>query len=124
METIPFDSGVRSYRLGAGILKFNPSDPNVYARFLASLDRLAALESELKTAETDPVTAMYAADKQVKAILSEVFGPENDMDAIFSGISLLAVGENGRRLLTNFLAAIEPILHEGIRRCAEAEAAR
>lgn len=124
METILFDSGVKTYRVGAGTLKFNPTDPNVYARFLSSLDSLTDLEKSL-CAPADgiaAVTALEAADKKVKAILGRVFGPENDMDAIFSGVSLLAVGDNGQRLLTNFLAAIEPILSDGARRCAQAEA--
>lgn len=124
METILFDSGVRSYRVGTGILKFNPTDPNLYARFLDSLDRLTDLEKELTAASTgaEAVNALRNADTRVKSILAEVFGPENDMNDIFSGVSLLAVGDNGQRLLTNFLGAIEPILSDGARRCAAAEA--
>lgn len=124
METILFDTGLRSYRIGTGILKFNPTDPNLYARFLDGLDRLTDLEKELTAASTgaEAVKALRDADTKVKTILTEVFGPENDMNAIFSGVSLLAVGDNGQRLLTNFLAAMEPILSEGARRCAAAEA--
>ena len=124
METILFDAGVKSYRLGAGILKFNPTDPNLYARFLDSLDQLTDLEKELSGTATgaEAVNALRCADTRVKAILTEVFGPENDMNAIFSGVSLLAVGDNGQRLLTNVLAAVEPILSDGARRCAAAEA--
>jgi len=124
METILFDSGVKTYRVGAGVLKFNPTDPNVYARFLSSLDSLTDLEKSLSAPKDGlaAITALREADTKVKAILSQVFGPENDMDAIFSGVSLLAVGDNGQRLLTNFLAAMEPILSDGARRCAQAEA--
>ncbi len=124
METVLFDSGVKTYRVGAGILKFNPTDPNVYARFLDSLDRLTALEADLSAAATGEaaILALREADRRAKAVLGEVFGPENDMDAIFSGMNLLAVGDNGQQLLANFLAAIEPILSDGARRCAQAEA--
>lgn len=123
MEKLSFDSGIRTYRVGAGVLKFNPTDPNVYARFLEALDRLETLEEELTAASGgEAVAALARADKTVKDILSRVFGPGNDMDAVFGGVSLLAVGENGERLVTNFLAAVEPVLAEGARRCAAAEA--
>ena len=42
MEKLTFDSGIRSYRAGAGVLRFNPSDPNLYARFLQVLEDEAA----------------------------------------------------------------------------------
>lgn len=125
MEKLTFDTGVKSYKVGAGVLKFNPTDPNVYARFLETLDSLSALESELtKTSGADAVAALSGADKTIKERLSYIFGPGNDMEAIFCGVSLLAVGDNGERLITNFLAAIEPILSAGARQCAAAEAAK
>ena len=125
MEKLTFDTGVKSYRVGAGVLKFNPSDPNIYARFLETLDSLSALEKELtKTSGQEAVTALAGADKAIKEKLSYVFGPGNDLEAVFSGVSLLAVGDNGERLITNFLAAVEPILSEGARVCAAAEAAK
>ena len=35
MEKLRFDNGVKSYRLGScGVLRFNPSDPNLYARLM------------------------------------------------------------------------------------------
>ena len=124
MEKLTFDTGIKSYKVGAGTLKFNPTDPNVYARFLETLDALSALEASLRgTADADAITALAQADQEVKSRLSYVFGPGNDLDAIFQGVSLLAVGSNGQRLMTNFLAAIEPILSEGARACAAAEVA-
>ncbi len=126
METLNFDTGVCSYRIGQGVLRFNPTDPNVYARFLEAADRLNALEeSILRQAQTEPVIPLLAwADAQIKALLAEIFGGDNDFSAIFGGVNLLAVGENGERLITNFLAAIEPVLTEGARRCAAQEAAK
>jgi len=125
MEKLNFDTGVKTYKVGAGVLKFNPSDPNVYARFLEVLDALSTLEEEL-TASTgqEAVAALSKADRTLKEQLNHVFGPGNDLNAVFSGVSLLAVGENGERLITNFLAAIEPILSAGARACAAAEAAK
>ena len=125
MEKLTFDTGVRTYKVGAGVLKFNPTDPNVYARFLETLDSLADLEKELtQSSGQEAIAALAHADQQIKARLSYVFGPGNDLETVFSGVSLLAVGTNGERLITNFLAAIEPILSEGARACAAAEAAK
>ena len=125
MEKLTLDTGVRSYKVGAGVLKFNPTDPNVYARFLEMLDGLSGLEPELaQHAGADAITALARADKELKTRLSHVFGPGNDLEAVFSGVSLLAVGANGERLITNFLAAMEPILRDGARACAAAEAAK
>lgn len=125
MEKLTFDTGMKTYKVGAGVLKFNPTDPNVYARFLETLDSLAQLEEELtRHSGQEAITALARADQQIKERLSYVFGPGNDLESVFSGVSLLAVGANGERLITNFLAALEPILSEGARACAAAEAAR
>lgn len=124
MEKLTFDSGVRAYRVGGGVLRFNPTDPNLYARFLEALEQLTALEARLTDAAQGQgvIPALQEADTAVKEILARVFGPGNDLDAVFGGVNLLAVGSNGERLLTNFLAALEPILSQGARQCARAEA--
>jgi len=125
MEKLTLDTGVKSYKVGAGVLKFNPTDPNVYARFLETLDSLSGLEAELsRHSGADAIAALSQTDKELKSRLTYVFGPGNDLEAVFSGVSLLAVGANGERLITNFLSAIEPILSEGAHRCAAAEAAQ
>ena len=75
MEKIQFDSGVRSYRInGGGILRFNPSDPNLYSRFLEAVEKLQEAEKELtRQAETaqaqDIVKLMTQADEKMKNIL-------------------------------------------------------
>ena len=120
MEKLLFDSGIKTYKVGAGTLKFNPTDPNLYARFLEVLEELSALEKTLPQGD-NAIAALAQTDKEVKARLSYVFGPGNDVQGVFSGVSLLAVGANGERLITNFLAAIEPILSAGARACAAAE---
>ena len=123
MEKLLFDSGIKTYKVGAGTLKFNPTDPNLYARFLEVLEELSALEQTLPQGD-NAIAALAQTDKEVKARLSYVFGAGNDVDGVFGGVSLLAVGANGERLITNFLAAIEPILSQGARVCAAAEAAK
>ena len=127
MEKISFDSGVRSYKInGAGVLRFNPGDPNVYARFLEAADKLQEVETALVAeAKTLPeadggavVQLLNRADREMKGVLSWVFGQENDFDKILGGVNLLAVADNGQRVVTNLLEALQPILVEGAERCA------
>ena len=132
MEKIQFDSGVRSYRInGGGILRFNPGDPNLYSRFLEAVGKLQEAEKELtRQAETaqaeDIVKLMQQADEKMKNILGWVFGESNDFHKLLGGVNLLAVADNGERVVTNLFAALEPVLVEGAKRCAgqQAEQAR
>ena len=132
MEKIQFDSGVRSYRInGGGILRFNPGDPNLYSRFLEAVGKLQEAEKELtRQAETaqaqDVVKLMTQADEKMKNILGWVFGESNDFHKLLGGVNLLAVADNGERVVTNLFAALEPVLVEGAKRCAgqQAEKAR
>ena len=129
MEKIQFDSGVKQYRInGNGVLQFNPSDPNVYARFLEAAEKIRALEQQLqdkaKAAQTEDtgtqvVKLMAEADKQMKDILNWVFGEGNDMDTILGGVNLLAVAANGQRVVTNLFEALQPILVAGAQSCAK-----
>lgn len=118
MKKISFDSGVRAYRLGEGVLRFNPGDPNVYARFLEGADKLRDAEQELAASREDPLTALQKADSRMKEILGWIFGPGNDFEAMLAGVNLLAVAENGERVVTNLFAALEPVLVAGAEACA------
>lgn len=127
MEKLVFDSGVKEYRInGEGVLRFNPSDPNLYARFLDALDKVKALEQELigKAQELEAsenqeqngavvLRLMQDADRQIKRVLTEVFGAGNDFDQVLGGVNLLAVAGNGERVITNFLAALQPVMVAG-----------
>ena len=132
MEKIQFDSGLRSYCINGGeVLRFNPCDPNLYARFLESIEKLKEVEAELTrqaVPETvqgeDVVKLMQQADEKMKNVLNWVFGGENDFHKILRGINLLAVAENGERVVTNLFGALEPVLVEGAKRCAGEEAAK
>lgn len=118
MRKISFDSGVQSYKLGQGVLRFNPGDPNVYARFMEGADKLRAVEKDFETASEDVLTAIRKADRQMKQILGWIFGPGNDFESMLGGVNLLAVAENGERVVTNLFAALEPILVAGAEACA------
>ena len=133
MEKLIFDSGIREFQInGNGVLRFNPADPNVYARLMESGEKIKSVEEKLlaRAKELIPegneeaggpvvVQLMTEADKETKKILAYIFGEENDFDAIFAGCSTMAVCSNGERALTNFLNALLPVVQEGAEKCAK-----
>ena len=133
MEKLIFDNGMREFQINNnGVLRFNPADPNVYARFMESAEKFKSVESELLAkakelipAETETMSGatvirlMAEADKEIKGILTYIFGTENDFEEIFAGVNLMAVSSNGERILTNFMNALLPIVQEGAERCAK-----
>lgn len=131
MEILNFDSGIKEYQLGnCGILRFNPSDPNVYARFMEAADNISAIEDKLvedakALGETpdggDALKLMAQMDADVKTELNHVFGGTNDFNEIMRGVNLLAVASNGERVITNLLNALEPIMRSGAEQYANNE---
>lgn len=133
MEKLIFDSGIREFQINNnGVLRFNPGDPNVYARLMESGEKIQKVESELLAKAETTISAdqeenngaamlqlMAEADRKVKEILAWIFGADNDFDKIFAGVNLMAVGSNGERVLTNFLSALLPIVQEGAEKCAQ-----
>ena len=65
---------------------------------------------------------MRETDLKVKEKLNEVFGLDNDFDVILQRVNLMAVGENGERIITNLLAALGPLVEEGAKRFYENKA--
>ena len=131
MEKLTFDSGIREFEInGSGVLRFNPGDPNVYARLLGAMDEIKAVEADLvekaKCVQDDDGAAvlrlMAQADKRMKEILSGVFGNENDFDQILGGVNVMAVCGNGERAITNLLNALTPIIQDGAEKCAKQQA--
>ena len=119
MEQIQFDSGMVSYRVnGKGELRFNPADPNLYARFMQLGEKLSQMENQLNEIR-DPAAQLQQADAKIKELLGWVFGAHNDFNALLDGVSLLAVATNGCRVLDNLLQALEPILAAGVRQYAQ-----
>ncbi len=134
MEKLTFDTGIREYDVnGRGVLRFNPSDPNVYDRFFRAADDFRRIEQELTDGGLEGlegqalaegmVRRMEETDRKVKRTLNEVFGEPNDFDALLEGVNLMAVASNGERVVTNLLAALAPVLEQGARECAEQSAA-
>ena len=127
MEKLQFDSGVKSFRInGGGVLRFHPGDPNLYSRFLEAVDKFKALEQELTQCcakeKADILHVLEDADGKMKKLLNWVFGGDNDFHKLLEGVNLLAVADNGERVITNLLQALEPVLLEGARRCAGQQA--
>ena len=128
MQQINFDNGVKAYKINEdGVLRFNPGDPNLYARFLDAADKIQEIENNMaaKGKEIDEndgagsLRLLAEADRQIKEILSWVFGKNNDFDEIMGGVNLMAVAGNGERVITNLLSALTPILEKGAKKCAE-----
>lgn len=111
MEQLTIDTGLREYAVnggpehGGGVLRFNPSDPNVYSRFCTLQNQLQELEQQVQAQSptgTDAIQLLAQADQRAK--------------------ELLAVAGNGERVITNLFAALQPILEAGARQCADAKA--
>lgn len=138
MEQLNFDSGVKEYKVnGNGILRFNPSDPNVYGRFLEAMSKIKEVETSAaeeakkinpqngaQEAGEAAIRIMCETDRKMKAILNEIFGHGNDFNEILGGVNLMAVAGNGNRVVNNVIDALQPILEEGIKACADDEIAQ
>lgn len=127
MKKIKFDTGLQEIAIGGGVLRFNPQDPNLYARFLEATEKLVAVEQEMvskgeATDSSQVVVVLREADRKMKDILNWVFGTGNDFDAILGGVNLLAVGANGQRVVTNLFHALEPVILDSAKACAKTQA--
>ena len=126
-KNIQLDTGIEEFSLGGGELRFNPGDPNLYARFLDTGEKNKALERSLvekaaacdgENAPEELIRLMRQADTVMKQHLNVVFGEGNDFEQLLRGVNLLAVATNGQRVITNLFDALEPILVQGAQRCA------
>lgn len=132
MKKITIDFGVEEFEINNGkVLRFNPSDINVYSRLMASMDKVAAIEEQLvekaaamrqEYAAEQGLRLLAEADAKMKAVLQEIFGANNDFDDIFEGVNLMSVASNNERVITNFLAAIMPIIEKGVQKAAREQA--
>ena len=129
MKQLTIDTGVQEFEInGSGVLRFNPSDPNVYNRFFAAETTLTELDAEaqkrMEQIEADfpddnqrvgaELAVLAEYDRKIKEVLNGVFGAGNDFDEILHGVNLAAVAGNGRRVVT--------IIREGAERSMEEKA--
>lgn len=61
-------------------------------------------------------------DRRIKTMLGEVFGKQNDFDALLDGVNLAGLGGNGRPVVQNLLDALAPVLQRGAQATLEATA--
>ena len=133
MKKFTIDTGIEEFEINEGkILRFNPSDINLYKRFIDAQGEILAVEKKLvekaeaagdnMTGET-VILLLSEADAEMKAIFNHVFGEGNDFNDIFEGVNLMSVAGNGERVVTNFVAAITPTIEEGAKKAAHAQAA-
>lgn len=125
-QILNIDTGIKEYEInGNGLLRFNPSDPNVYNRFPALAKNMQKIAEEFEEKNKVASTAearleiMAEYDERAKKELSHVFGEENDFDKLLGGVSVLAVSSNGEYVVTNVINALMPIVKEGAERYAE-----
>ena len=136
MDNFIIDSGIKEYQINSkGILRFNPSDPNVYARFVDATKKIHAVEQQMaekakilsdkgsENAGEETLQIMRETDKQMKAILNEIFGHENDFDKLLENVNLMAVATNGERVISNLMNALQPIMEAGAKACVSQEVA-
>ncbi len=123
MENLTIDYGMKEFAVNGGaILRFNPSDPNLYSRFKKLGADISAMEKEVATSEGDTIDLMNQFDKRVKAMLAQTFGPGNDFDAIFEGVNVMGLACNNELVITNFLNALRPVVEAGAKSYAKMEA--
>ena len=82
MRQLNIDTGVEEFCVnGRGVLRFNPGDPNIYHRFFAAREELAALDEELvrRSAELpgegrdgESLALLAEYDRRVKDLLNRV----------------------------------------------------
>lgn len=126
MENLVFDDGLVELNINnRGVLRFNPSDFNLYSRFYAFCNKMPEIIDGYKpmTIDTDDgddiatigqnLSVLETIDAQIKEELSTVFGSGNDISKIFQGVNLMARGGNGEMIITNFLNAITPYIEQG-----------
>lgn len=129
MQKITFDTGLKTYQINEnGVLRFNPSDPNVYKRFKDMGEKIETMKAEYNERTKDLTDGSVAVDilaeydQQMKSLLAFVFGEWNDFDTIFEGANVMAIAKNGELIITNFLDALRPIVEAGVKEYAKMEA--
>ncbi len=137
-QNLIFDDGLLRLNINDnGLLVFNPTDMNVYERFIALARELPELEKQYAADVENPseegddmelvgkeLTRAKEIDALIKRRLNEVFGGENDFDKLVGGVNLMAFGSNGERVITNLLNCLTPYIEEGVKKHSDALASK
>ena len=134
MKKLLIDDGLEEYQLveGGELLRFNPKDQNVYARFMDSVEKIKAMENNMaakyngidrskQDSGEKTLMLLRETDSKIKEVLNQVFGHGNDFDKILRGVNLLAIGSNGKRVIHNLMDALVPVMETGARECVRSE---
>lgn len=134
MKKLFVDNGLEEYQLveGGELLRFNPKDQNVYARFMDSIEKIKAMENNMaakyngidrskQDSGEKTLMLLRETDSKIKEILNQVFGHGNDFDKILRGVNLLAIGSNGKRVIHNLMDALMPVMEDGAKACVQDE---
>lgn len=137
MEKLIFGTGLKRYEVNdnGAIFSFNPTDINLYARFLKMRDEIFKIgaDVEKKGDEINPndesnaesfALMLAAADKRAKQVLTECFGSANDFDHIFDGANIFSPSATGNWLITDFIMAITPIVEKEVANFTKEKAKR
>lgn len=127
MEKLIINTGLKRYEINdnGAIFSFNPSDINLYARFLKMREKIIEIGekiekqgNELNQSNQDEVETfaimMSDADKLCKQAFSECFGSMNDFDHIFDGVNVFSPTITGNWLITDFVMAITPLIEKEV----------
>ena len=128
MERVVVDDGLLRLEINEnGILSFNPSDFNLYERFMNLWRELPEIEkryiSKVESNSIDEndmesigreLETVKEIDNEVKSRLNAVFGAGNDFDKLLAGVNCMALGSNGERVITNLLDALRPYIEKGV----------
>ena len=76
MEKITFDTGIKTYQINdSGVLKFNPSDPNLYKRFKDLRVEIEQIQKDYnersKTTEEDAIDLLAEYDARWPELYSQ-----------------------------------------------------
>lgn len=128
-----FDTGVKEYEVnGKEMLRFNPTDQQLYTRFIEFYSNVGEILKKYDSAVKkfkkqhpakeieidekgfevykDILQVSKDTDSKIKEQLGYVFGQENNFDAIFDGVNLMAPTDTGYSVIENFLEALLPVI--------------
>lgn len=137
MEKLIISTGLKRYEVNDSgvIFSFNPTDANLYARFLRTKEKIEAIGEELEKKRTElnfedvsnneeAAFFLEEADKKCKQALKECFAVENDFDAMFDYVNCYSITDTGNCVIVNFLKAITPIIEKDVANYAKSKAKR